>query len=121
MDLVVARRGEVAEVAAVVDGVVGQRWDVPWDEFPGWVAERLPARAGTGADAVAGADGVSVRWVWADSASVHLPLLRAGVRVPRAVDLGLQRAILRSAAAVAHTDYARAPDSVWDRCGLRRP
>ena len=43
MDLVVARRGEVAEVAAVVDGVVGQRWDVPWDEFPGWVAERLPA------------------------------------------------------------------------------
>ncbi|ACV06097.1 bifunctional 3'-5' exonuclease/DNA polymerase [Kytococcus sedentarius] len=116
MDLVVARRGEVAEVAAVVDGVVGQRWDVPWDEFPGWVAERLPTGAGTGADAVAGAgaNGVSVRWVWADSASVHLPLLRAGVRVPRAVDLGLQRAILRSAAAVAHTDYARAPDSVWD-------
>ncbi|OLT35288.1 bifunctional 3'-5' exonuclease/DNA polymerase [Kytococcus sp. CUA-901] len=114
MDLVVARRGEVAEVAAVVDGVVGQRWDVPWDEFPGWVAERLPAGAGTGADASTRADGVSVRWVWADSASVHLPLLRAGVRVPRAVDLGLQRAILRSAAAVAHTDYARAPDSVWD-------
>ncbi|WP_374929836.1 bifunctional 3'-5' exonuclease/DNA polymerase [Kytococcus sedentarius] len=100
MDLVVARSGDRAQVQAVHEGVVGERWDLPWTDLPDWVAAQL--------------DGGSVRLVWADAAATYLPLLRAGVRVPRAVDLGLQRTILRAAAAVAHTDYARAPDSAWD-------
>jgi DNA polymerase-1 len=53
--------------------------------------------------------------VWADSADVYAALLRQGVRVRRAVDLRLVRRILRGAAAVAHTDYARAPAVAgWD-------
>ena len=54
------------------------------------------------------------RWVWADSAEVYPSLLRAGVRVRRAVDLRLVRAILRRAGATARTDYARAAASAWD-------
>ncbi|WP_462417865.1 bifunctional 3'-5' exonuclease/DNA polymerase [Kytococcus sp. Marseille-QA3725] len=132
MDLVVVRNGETAEIAAVEQPARGEEperasttrpWSMPWADLPGWVAARengaAPAeetaasrsRARTDRDPAA----VPPRWVWADSSEIYLHLLRAGVRVRHAVDLGLQRAVLRSAAAVAHTDYARAPESDWDR------
>jgi len=54
------------------------------------------------------------RWVWADTASVYPPLLRAGVRVERCQDLRLCHTILRRAAASAGSEIATAPDGPWD-------
>ncbi|PFG40096.1 DNA polymerase-1 [Georgenia soli] len=54
------------------------------------------------------------RWVWADTASVYPPLLRAGVRVERCQDLRLCHAILRHAAASAGSEIATSPEGPWD-------
>ncbi|WP_418605309.1 molybdopterin dinucleotide binding domain-containing protein [Georgenia sp. SUBG003] len=54
------------------------------------------------------------RWVWADTAAVYPPLLRAGVRVERCQDLRLCHAILRHAVASAGSEIASAPDGRWD-------
>ncbi|WP_141494150.1 bifunctional 3'-5' exonuclease/DNA polymerase [Kytococcus schroeteri] len=106
MDLVVARAGDRVEVVAVTDGEAGERWSVPWADLPAWVQARESVAETAGDD--------TPRWVWADSAATYLPLLEAGVRVRRGVDLGLQRALLRRARAVAHTPYAAAPSTEWD-------
>ncbi|GGK72923.1 bifunctional 3'-5' exonuclease/DNA polymerase [Ornithinimicrobium pekingense] len=98
MDLVIAAAGEAVEVVAVEQGAPGQRTRVLLADLPAWVA----------------AQPVSTRWVWADSAALYPTLLRAGVRVRRAVDLRLVRTLLRRADAVRHTDYARAVPSSWD-------
>lgn len=99
MDLVVAPRADGYAVAALDGG--GE---------PTETQELTPAGL---ADLVR-RGGDSLRLVWSDAASVYPPLLAVGVRVRRAADLGLQRAILRNAAAVAHTPYAQTPPSVWD-------
>ena len=98
MDLVIAAADDAATIVEVADGAPGTRMRLALPDLPGWVASRSP----------------DTRWVWADSGDVYPTLLAAGVRVHRAVDLRLVRAILRRAGAVAHTDYARAPSSAWD-------
>lgn len=102
MDLVVALTDGAAHIAQVPAGTPQERWTVPLDELPGWVAERETS---------------GVRWVWADSAEVYAVLLRAGVRVGHAVDLRLVRPILRRAEAAAGTDYAKGPTTPLDLPG----
>jgi len=55
-----------------------------------------------------------VRWTWADTALTYPPLLAAGVRVARCHDLRLARRILRNAAWLAGTPFARAAHDAWD-------
>lgn len=101
MDLVIAAAGEAVEVVEVQpgQGPVGVPGRVALVDLPAWVTDQ-PA---------------DTRWVWADSGDLYPLLLRAGVRVRRAVDLRLVRTVLRRAGAVADTGYARAPESAWDR------
>lgn len=54
------------------------------------------------------------RWVWSDTSTWYPPLLAAGVRVERCVDLRLGHAILRASAFTATSDLATAPRSGWD-------
>ncbi|MGD7707557.1 bifunctional 3'-5' exonuclease/DNA polymerase [Microlunatus sp. Y2014] len=71
---------------------------LPTAELPGWVADQ-PA---------------DTRWVWADSSQSYPALLRAGVRVDRAVDLRLVHQILRRAHGAAGVPIALAESSAWD-------
>src|SRR4051812_10228991 len=69
----------------------------------------------SGADlppAVARLEETRPRWVW-DTARVYPHLLEAGVRVERAHDLRLARALLRRSAATAAA-FADVPDDDWD-------
>jgi DNA polymerase-1 len=59
------------------------------------------------------------RWVWDSTARWYPPLLAAGVRVERCVDLRLTHAILRNAAAASESTLATAPHSRWDEPGGR--
>jgi DNA polymerase-1 len=68
-------------------------------DLPAWIAAREPERP---------------RWVWSDTARWYPPLLAAGVRVERCVDLRLCHAILRNAAAAASSALAAAPPDRWD-------
>ena len=68
-------------------------------DLPGWVATREPERP---------------RWVWNDTARWYPPLLAAGVRIERCVDLRLCHAILRNAAAAASSALATAEPDAWD-------
>ncbi|HEY8319803.1 MAG TPA: bifunctional 3'-5' exonuclease/DNA polymerase [Amnibacterium sp.] len=61
---------------------------------------------------VAGLEATRPRWVW-DTAAVYPQLLAAGVRVERAHDLRLARAILRRAAATADR-FTDLPADGWD-------
>ncbi|MDN4615285.1 bifunctional 3'-5' exonuclease/DNA polymerase [Leifsonia sp. F6_8S_P_1B] len=54
------------------------------------------------------------RWVWSDSRVWYAPLLAAGVRVERCVDLRLCHAILRASSFTAGTALAAAPVGPWD-------
>ncbi len=54
------------------------------------------------------------RWVWNDTDRWYPPLLAAGVRVERCVDLRLCHTILRHAASTAASELATAPRSGWD-------
>lgn len=54
------------------------------------------------------------RWVWDDTRRWYAPLLAAGVRVERCVDLRLSHAILRNSELTAESDLARAQASSWD-------
>ncbi len=54
------------------------------------------------------------RWVWDDTTTWYPPLLAAGVRVERCVDLRLSHAILRHSELTAATAFARAPAGPWD-------
>lgn len=54
------------------------------------------------------------RWVWNDTGTWYPPLLRAGIRVERCVDLRLCHAILRNSALTASSSLAAAPASEWD-------
>ena len=90
---------------SVADGVVATELDetaqrprmsvVRPADLPAWVAER---------------EGERPRWVWNDTARWYPPLLAAGTRVDRALDLRLCRRILRSSTSTAATDLGvRAP------------
>ena len=68
-------------------------------DLPAWIAEREPERP---------------RWVWSDTARWYPPLLAAGVRVERCVDLRLCHAILRNAASAASSELAAAARDAWD-------
>ena len=72
---------------------------VPESELPAWAATREPERP---------------RWVWSDTSRWYPPLLAAGVRVERCVDLRLCHTILRNAAATAATPFATAEPDAWD-------
>lgn len=55
------------------------------------------------------------RWVWDDTTTWYPPLLAAGVRVERCVDLRLSHAILRNSELTAGSELSeRAPDG-WDQ------
>ncbi|MFC8923964.1 bifunctional 3'-5' exonuclease/DNA polymerase [Cellulosimicrobium sp. NPDC057127] len=54
------------------------------------------------------------RWTWDDTNAWYPGLLTAGVRVERAHDLRLARAVLRRSVLTAATAYARAPRGPWD-------
>ncbi|HEU4828761.1 MAG TPA: bifunctional 3'-5' exonuclease/DNA polymerase [Gemmatimonadales bacterium] len=54
------------------------------------------------------------RWVWDDTTTWYPPLLAAGVRVERCVDLRLSHAILRNSELTAQTPLARAARNGWD-------
>ncbi|MEZ5189845.1 MAG: bifunctional 3'-5' exonuclease/DNA polymerase [Schumannella sp.] len=94
---------------SVADGVVATELDdeakrprmsvVRPDDLASWVAEREAA---------------TPRWVWDDTAHWYPPLLAAGVRVERALDLRLCRRILRHATATSRTELATAPADEWD-------
>ena len=68
-------------------------------DLPAWVAAREPERP---------------RWVWNDTSRWYPPLLAAGVRVERGVDLRLGHAILRNAVASATSALATAERDAWD-------
>ena len=72
---------------------------VPEAELPAWVAAREPERP---------------RWVWSDTSRWYAPLLAAGVRVERCVDLRLCRTILRNAVAARGSALATADRDAWD-------
>ena len=57
---------------------------------------------------------VRPRWVWSDTRTWYPPLLRAGVRVERCVDLRLSHAILRASTLSARSGLALAPPGPWD-------
>jgi DNA polymerase-1 len=54
------------------------------------------------------------RWVWDDTRRWYGPLLAAGVRVERCVDLRLSHAILRNSELTAASELARARPNSWD-------
>lgn len=54
------------------------------------------------------------RWIWNDTATWYPPLLAAGVRVERCVDLRMSHRILRRSAASASSELAAAPRGPWD-------
>jgi DNA polymerase I len=58
------------------------------------------------------------RWVWDDTNAWYPGVLAAGVRVDRAHDLRLARAVLRRSALTAATAFARAPLGPWDSLAL---
>ena len=61
------------------------------------------------------ADFEATRWVWDDTSRWYPPLLEAGVRVGRCVDLRLCHAILRNSALTSDSELARTEPSGWDR------
>lgn len=80
--------GDLVEETIVADG-----------DLAAWVAAREPGRP---------------RWVWNDTARWYPPLLAAGVRVERCVDLRLCHTILRNAVASAGSALATAERDAWD-------
>lgn len=81
------------------DGVPGEGAVVAEAALPAWVTEREPERP---------------RWVWNDTSRWYPPLLAAGVRVERCVDLRLCHTILRNSAAAASSALTTAARDAWD-------
>jgi DNA polymerase-1 len=55
------------------------------------------------------------RWIWNDTAVWYPPLLAAGVRVERCVDLRMSHRILRRSASATGSELANAPRDRWDQ------
>ncbi len=87
--------------AVVLDAQMdeSERHQLAVDSLPAWVAER---------------EGASPRWVWGDTQRWYPPLLEAGVRVARCVDLRMCRTILRNAVATGETMLSAMPLDAWD-------
>lgn len=108
--------GVFIALRSVADGVVATELDetaqrprmsvVRPAELPAWVAEREPEKP---------------RWVWNDTSRWYPPLLAAGTRVERALDLRLCRRILRASTSTAGTALAAAPADEWDEPAPARP
>jgi DNA polymerase-1 len=81
------------------DGVADDVTVIVETALPEWVASHEPERP---------------RWVWNDTSRWYPPLLAAGVRVERCVDLRLCRTILRNAVATAGSQLATAERDAWD-------
>lgn len=90
------RRGTVTAVELDSDARETARTSVPERDLAPWVAEREAAHP---------------RWVWGDTARWYPPLLAAGVRIERCVDLRLCRRILRNSTWTAATAW---PDDAWN-------
>jgi len=89
----------VDAVTLDADAVETAREQLTRAALPAWVAQR---------------EREAPRWVWADTQRWYPPLLAAGVRVARCVDLRMCRTLLRNAAATAGTPLADAPRDAWD-------
>lgn len=81
------------------DGAVDDVTAIAEANLPEWVTLREPERP---------------RWVWNDTSRWYPPLLAAGARVERCVDLRLCRTILRNAVATARSELATADRDAWD-------
>ncbi len=55
-----------------------------------------------------------IRWVWDDTTTWYPPLLEAGVRIERCIDLRLAHAILRNSELTAETGFAESHHTEWD-------
>ncbi len=100
--MLIALRWTAAGVAATElsdDGEVLAAHLLADAALPGWVAAREPERP---------------RWVWNDTSRWYPPLLAAGVRVDRCVDLRLGHTILRNAVAARGSALATAALDGWD-------
>src|SRR4051794_23982556 len=86
----------------------GQPWGAPEPVSQSALAER-----------VAALERERPRWVW-DTAAVYPALLAAGVRVERAHDVRLARALLRRASATASAYSGLAADG-WDEAPAAAP
>jgi DNA polymerase-1 len=60
------------------------------------------------------------RWVWDDTARWYPPLLAAGVRVERCVDLRLSHTIIRNSVLTAGSALATGEPGPWDRAPAER-
>jgi DNA polymerase-1 len=101
--------GRLATVHIVVGFAPGGVLLTPDDGQPEVVAEQdFAAR-------VAVLEPAEPRWVWADTSTWYPPLLVAGVRVGRCVDLRLSHAILRNSVLTSSSALARAAPGDWDR------
>lgn len=81
------------------DGTRGVVTLIAEGDLPTWVAARESERP---------------RWVWSDTSRWYPPLLAAGVRVERCVDLRLCRTILRNAVAAASSALQTSDRDAWD-------
>ncbi|MEO7122058.1 MAG: bifunctional 3'-5' exonuclease/DNA polymerase, partial [Lacisediminihabitans sp.] len=61
------------------------------------------------------------RWVWDDTSRWYPPLLKAGVRIERCVDLRLSHVILRNSELTASSALATADIGSWDRGAAEAP
>ncbi|WP_166864838.1 bifunctional 3'-5' exonuclease/DNA polymerase [Salinibacterium sp. ZJ70] len=91
--------GFVDAVRLDAEAAEAGRERIPRAQFAAWVAEEERAHP---------------RWVWGDTATWYPPLLAAGVRIERCLDLRMTRAVLRRAVSAAETALARAPLDSWD-------
>ena len=99
--------GRLAGVHIVVGVAHGGILLTPETGEPRVVAEQdFPGHVGSQDDA---------RWVWADTSLWYPPLLAAGVRVERCVDLRLSHAILRNSVLTSGSELARSEPGPWDR------
>ncbi len=81
---------------------------VPSAQAPGWVAELESSH--------------SPRWVWADSARIYPELLTASVRVDKAYDLRLARAIIQNNQWTTHDAFfPRVEPDATESASWRRP
>lgn len=84
------------------------------DEHGELVGEPRTVAAGMLPATVAQLEAGHPRWVWDDTRRWYGPLLAAGVRVERCVDLRLSHAILRNSELTVTSALARAQPSSWD-------
>lgn len=91
--------GLIDAVTLDADATETARERVDAAEFPRWAAEQETRHP---------------RWAWDDTQRWYPPLLQAGVRIDRSVDLRMCRLMLRNAVGARDTELARSPRDDWD-------